>query len=160
MDETFTLSDLEKLSGAKRRSIQLWAERGAIIAEPGTEGANTGTHRQFSKTEAMIACLLHPFALRQMSIGELVKVGDALRNFLANKRARADIEIAMLRPDTPLYLMVNMSIKGRGGRAALVSLGPNVTADDAFAAVVNGLDKPESMTHVIKVNTYLRGTAA
>ncbi|QKC84384.1 hypothetical protein [Mesorhizobium sp. NZP2077] len=80
MQLEYTLADLTRIVGAKRRTIQLWAEAGAIKADDETERAGTGTHRRFSRREALIACLLKPFADYQMSIGFLIGIADSIRD--------------------------------------------------------------------------------
>ena len=69
--DSYTLADLERVTGAKRRSLQLWADAGVILAERGTNRAGTGKHRRFSRKQAIIACIIHGFASRQIAIGEL-----------------------------------------------------------------------------------------
>ncbi|WP_407153909.1 MerR family transcriptional regulator [Bradyrhizobium sp. STM 3557] len=80
--DRYSIGDLVEVTGAKRRSLQVWADRGVIIPEAGSGNAGTGVHRQFSRTEAMIACLIHPFAERQISIGELVTIAADLRRLI------------------------------------------------------------------------------
>jgi hypothetical protein len=78
----FTLADLTRITGAKRRTVQLWAEAGVILARADTERGGSGTHRRFSRDEAIVACVLRPFAERQMSIGEVLNVATAVRRQL------------------------------------------------------------------------------
>jgi hypothetical protein len=78
--QEYTLADLTKLTGAKRRTVQLWAEAGAIIADPGTDRAGTGTHRKFSHQEAIIALVINPLARLHVSIGDLLKVASSVRS--------------------------------------------------------------------------------
>ncbi|MHC6150549.1 MerR family transcriptional regulator [Bradyrhizobium elkanii] len=75
----YSLSDLVEATGAKRRSLQLWADRGVIRPIAGTANAGTGVHRLFSREEAALACLIHGFAMRQVSIGELVSISVLAR---------------------------------------------------------------------------------
>ena len=79
----FTLADLVRLTGAKRRAVQLWAEAGAIKADPMTERVGAGVHRTFSQDEAVIACFVAAFALDSAPIGRLILVGADMRAFLA-----------------------------------------------------------------------------
>lgn len=153
-DEFYTLADMVKFTGGTPRIVQHWAERGAIRAEPETEGANTGTHRRFSRTEAVIACILHGFARRKTAIGELIDIGEALRRFLARKDDREHIEMAM-EGDVPVYLMMT-STKPRAWKASLVTPANQKQAAAAFEEATSHLDADESMTHIIKLNTYLR----
>jgi hypothetical protein len=77
--EFFTLADLVKVTGAKRRSLQLWADAGVIKAVKGTHRAGTGTHRLFDPHEAIVACIVHAFALHQIAIGELLTISAGIR---------------------------------------------------------------------------------
>src|SRR5690349_8857885 len=75
----FTLSDLARITGAKPRSIQLWADAGVIRPAKSTQRAGSGTHRVFDRTEAMVACVIAFFAGRKVSIGGLVQVASQVR---------------------------------------------------------------------------------
>lgn len=78
----FTLAELTSVTGAKRRTVQLWAEAGAIRAEAATERAGTGVHRRFARSEAVVACMLASLSYLKMSIGELVQRGADLRKWI------------------------------------------------------------------------------
>jgi hypothetical protein len=78
----YTLADLAHITGAKRRSLQLWADARAIVAELPTDHAGTGVHRRFSRDEAIIACILSAFASHQISIGGLVQIAKSVRTYL------------------------------------------------------------------------------
>jgi hypothetical protein len=101
----YTLSDLTRLTGAKRRSVQLWAEGGAIRAEEGTERQGSGVHRTFSRDEAIIACILAPFAEMGAPIGRLIRIGNWLRERIL-KEQRKEIEAA-LSDLRPMFLSVH-----------------------------------------------------
>jgi hypothetical protein len=88
----FSLAQLVKVTGGKRRSVQLWAEAAAILAYPTTEKRGTGTHRKFSRVEAIIACVLNALAKRQVGIGELVRIGRGIRAFLNSGKSRVELE--------------------------------------------------------------------
>ncbi len=78
----YSLADLVRITGAKRRSLQLWADRGALQADAGTDAAGSGVHRSFSKEEAVIACVLDGFARQEVSIGNLCRVARGVRTYL------------------------------------------------------------------------------
>jgi hypothetical protein len=109
--DSYTLADLERVTGAKRRSLQLWADAGVIEAIRGTNRAGTGTHRRFSRREAIIACCIHGFALHQMAIGELFHVSLCLRVWfeVGQEQAPARVE-SIIRP----------AIKGEGDALLVV----------------------------------------
>ena len=81
----YTLADLTRFSKAKRRSVQLWAEAGAIVAETGTEREGSGVHRLFDRNEAIIACVLGALATHGITIGKLISAGDLLRQRLGGR---------------------------------------------------------------------------
>lgn len=83
-DADYTLADIVELTGAKRRSVQFWTEYGVIKADPTTEHMNRGTHRRFSKDEALIAAVVN-FVYTRMaySVGTLIRIAAALRAKIA-----------------------------------------------------------------------------
>jgi len=78
----YSLAEIVRLSNARPRSVQLWADAEAILANPSTEKRGTGIHRRFNRDEAIIACCLSGFARRQVGIGELKRIGKAIRLLL------------------------------------------------------------------------------
>src|SRR6266849_6509502 len=100
----YTLADVVRVSRAKRRSIQLWAEAGVIRAYSLTDRRGTGTHRRFSRDEAIIASVLNVFNRRQVAIGELQRLATGLRTFLNTGRNRKGIEDAIT--GQPRFLII------------------------------------------------------
>jgi DNA-binding transcriptional MerR regulator len=101
----YTLADIMRISGAKRRSIQLWAEAGVIRAYTSTERKGTGTHRRFNRDEVIIASIINVFSTRQVAIGELQRLAGGLRRFIAYGRNRQRIENAISEYE-PWYLII------------------------------------------------------
>jgi hypothetical protein len=89
--EEYSLADLVEITGAKPRSLQVWAERGVIIPIKNTAGAGTGVHRLFSRTEAIIACIIHPFSMRQMAVGELLNLSAAIRHHYSKRPSAYEV---------------------------------------------------------------------
>ena len=58
MDGTYTLADLEQITGANRYLIQEWARQGLLEPIERTKGAGRGVHRRFNKHEVELAVLL------------------------------------------------------------------------------------------------------
>jgi hypothetical protein len=75
-----TLSDISKATGAKPRTVQLWADAGVIVPEPGTDREGSGKHREFGKGEVIIACIVAPFAVDKMAIGGLLNIARTIRH--------------------------------------------------------------------------------
>lgn len=75
-----TLSEIASATGAKPRTVQLWADAGVIVAEPGTDREGSGRHREFGKGEVIIACIVAPFAVDKMAIGGLLNIARTIRH--------------------------------------------------------------------------------
>jgi hypothetical protein len=128
----YELSDIVRISGAPKRSILFWADRGALKADAGTDGAGSGKHRLFSKDEAVIACVLHGLASQSMSIGHLVRAAEALRSAIRWEKPR-DIMNYALRGDG-----MNLLIVDRVGRGYFYSdkLTGKVSLEETMAELV------------------------
>jgi hypothetical protein len=106
----YTLADLVRVTGAKRRSLQLWADAAVILADRSTDRAGTGTHRRFSRDEAIIACVIHAFALHQIAIGELFHIAIAVRFSIRSDYPEREIRDRAARDRD----ILEMSIRGEG----------------------------------------------
>ena len=103
-----TLAELADLVGAKRRTLQLWAEAGVIEAEPGTLRSGKGAYRRYARKEVIIACLVYAFARRlQSPIGVLTDLGSMLRTQLHAADAAAKIDEAIEDPENQLFLIAH-----------------------------------------------------
>ena len=81
MAETYTLVEVEEMTGAERFAIQLWAREGLLQPVAETQGAGRGKPRRFSLAEVELAALMGRLA----GYSSL----DALRVFAKKYRARA-----------------------------------------------------------------------
>lgn len=152
--DSYSLGDLVDVTGAKRRSLQLWADAGVIQPERGTKGAGTGTHRQFSRGEAIIACVIRPFAERQIAIGELGKISAALRRMM------------LVEPNTKVFasaiegdgdtMLICESWDEKGEREHKCNIA-QTAVDPRGSQKVYFLHhrKPNSMVMAIRLETYL-----
>ena len=80
-----SLSEVTRLTGAKSRSIQLWADAGILQPHEETRGAGTGTHRLFPKEEVIIAALLIPLASLGVQKRWLHLFADVVRSALKDR---------------------------------------------------------------------------
>lgn len=103
MKDDFTLADLVEITGAKRRTVQLWAEAGAIVAEADTERAGTGVHRRFGRSEAIVACVLNALSRLRISIGILKEIADVTRHVMHKDQAIDEFENCIAGRNT-MYL--------------------------------------------------------
>ena len=81
-DTLYTLSDLERRAGVKRRVLQIWGESGVLLPEGATAHGGKGVHRRFRASEAVIAVLVKPLAAANIQIGHLAGFAGALRQAL------------------------------------------------------------------------------
>jgi hypothetical protein len=78
----YTLSDLERRSGVKRRILQIWGETGVLVPEGATAHGGKGIHRRFPASEVIIAVLVKPLAAANIQVGHLAGLAGALRDGL------------------------------------------------------------------------------
>jgi hypothetical protein len=151
MDDTYSLRDLVEVTGAKPRSLQLWADRKVIHAVADTDDAGSGVHRRFSRDEAIIACMVHAFALRQISIGELKVIAQIFRSALRIPRTRAKVIDAVQGKGDTFF-----TYQWAGGEDAKESmLSFNISDEEITSRAFKFLKEPESMMMAIRLETYL-----
>jgi hypothetical protein len=152
--DSYTLADLVRVTGAKRRSLQLWADAGVIRAKRGTNRAGTGTHRLFSRDEAIVACIIHAFALHQISIGELLNIASVARTHPGSMVRRNFIDRAISGESDPV--MVFSSWRTEEGRVQF-EVGYSYAEHEELVgqSALHQLSKPEGFASVIKLRTYL-----
>lgn len=78
----WTLSEVAKRTGAKPRSLQLWADAGIVRPVEGTDRAGSGVHRRFDPEEVRLIALLVPLANWGVPIGWLLRFGREFRKVL------------------------------------------------------------------------------
>ena len=89
-DLTHTLSNIVDLTGAKPRSIQLWADAGVLSPISTSDRRGSGTHRRFRHREAEIAAIVAPLSRMGVSIGHLKRVANEIRKMRLWARRSGD----------------------------------------------------------------------
>ena len=79
---TYTIGDIVARTGAKERSVLMWADALAILPDGGTNRGGRGVHRQFKWRELEIAAVLAAVAPFRLPIGVMVQVGNIVRSGL------------------------------------------------------------------------------
>ena len=147
--QEYTLAELTRITGAKRRSVQLWAEAGVIRAKRETERRGTGTHRKFSRDEAVIACIIHAFAKQQMAIGTLLTISKVVRHWLGNARGQVESAIG----DRKNWFMVYQ----RSDAGPSIIIMDQQTNDRSVSFRAEGILKKGGFAAVILLNDCLAG---
>ena len=161
-----TLSEVVSLTGAKRRSVQIWGDRGVIQPVRGTEDAGTGVHRQFSIDEVRLVALLAPLSDLGLPVGWLryfsAEFRKALHRSAREHRDRADTRELLARA-------LHRAVANEGRNYLLFthkekSLWFEVITDDERAPIVNlglcfeaPLGSRERFMGVLDLNACLRG---
>jgi hypothetical protein len=78
-DAAYTVGDIVAKTGAKERSVLMWADALALWPNGGTNRAGRGVHRQFEWREVEVAAVLAAVAPFRLPIGVMVAVGSAVR---------------------------------------------------------------------------------
>jgi hypothetical protein len=154
----YSLADLARITGAKPRSVQLWADAGVVKAIPETERAGSGTHRQFTRDEAMIACIVAAFAERKVAIGGLIEIGEAIRSLPALKRrdSRLDFLGDAVRRSGENFMIAYWN--RRTGRAAINFVSSNrfPDAEPGFFELFKILKDDRRIADVVSLNACLK----
>jgi DNA-binding transcriptional MerR regulator len=157
----YTLAELEKATGAKRRALQFWTEAGVILAEKDTERAGRGVHRRYTQDEAAIACVVRAFAQLHLSIGELKAVSNIIRDGLQNENSRSTIESAIAGKRC-VYLIFQKAPESTFAWSLTIISEPidrTMTRDfkQSLTEAIQLLHNDNSFVSIILLNTYVKG---
>jgi hypothetical protein len=136
--ERYSLAEVVRRTGAKRRAIQLWADGGVIFSTIESDRAGTGNHRLFEAMEVQIAALLAPLANLSVQIGVLKRFAMVMRQSLFSRLPGAVPD--MLEEGTPIIgqVLVRAS-RGEGANWLLIAYSQDYinigTATDADGPV-------------------------
>ena len=162
----FSLSELAEVTGANRRALQFWTDRGVIFAEEDTEKAGRGTHRRYSISEASIASVVRGFAQRHISVGELVKISTSIRNNLANDKLFQISFFSGLIDKVPTFLASYVYQEDwrticveqdEEGKIEFLSFYNNAEIDAFDPAFDEVMQADDNMMIIIRLNSYLKG---
>lgn len=104
----YSASDVSRLAGAPLRSVRYWALTRVLEAVPSSDRAGTGHHRQFSREEVIIACIVQYFSTKGLQVGQLTKISKTLREEIftddvsvgyLNSAIRDEFKVFMIVPD-------------------------------------------------------------
>ena len=102
-DGMYRLSTVADIAKAKRRSVQIWAEAGALQASEETEREGSGVHRLFPESELKIAWAIARVAECGVDIGRLLVFSSALRRVIATLYAGKIIRLTFSFRPGKLY---------------------------------------------------------
>jgi hypothetical protein len=155
----YTVADIIKATGAKRRTVQFWADREIIRATKATQEGGPGVHRSFTRDELIIACLIHPLSLgwredQTRSVGELIQVASSIRMQLKHDFSREDFERA-IAGDGKFYLVITWLFGARSPPEYWVAEVPP-KGQLFFPAAMATLEQHPGRCEVLYLNDWLR----
>jgi len=140
----YSASDVARLSGAPLRTVRYWALTRVLEAAPESDRAGTGKHRQFSKQEVVIACIVQYFSSRGRQIGQLTDISKTLRAALLSDEWSWDCLNGAIRDAFKVY-MVLPDLGLEYGWISLYSTSPPIhngsPLSQAIVATINGVAK-------------------
>ena len=110
----YSAADVARLSGAPLRTVRYWALSRVLEAEPESDRAGTGKHRQFSKQEVLIACVVQYFSSRGLQVGQLTSISETLRAALVSDEWSLDCLNGAIRDEFRVYMSLPDSGLERG----------------------------------------------
>jgi DNA-binding transcriptional MerR regulator len=153
----YTVADIIKATGVKRRTVQFWADKGIIRPTKATQEGGHGVHRSFTRDEMIIACLIHPVSLgwrgdQTRSLGELKELATALRHLLKKSVTRDDFDDAIAGKGQ--FYLILMWIFGGGIETAV----QNAQTKDrlSFPGVLGRFKDNSGRGEVLYLNEWLR----
>jgi DNA-binding transcriptional MerR regulator len=155
---TYSVADVIKATGMKRRTIQFWADKGVIHATRPTQEGGSGVHRSFTRSEVIIACLIHPVSLgwrgdQTRSLGEIKEFASALRHLLRDpviRREEFDNAIA----DRGKFYLILTWVFGGGIETAIQMVDGKQKF--WFPGVIDRLEEQSGRSEVLYLNEWLR----
>jgi DNA-binding transcriptional MerR regulator len=158
---TYTVMDVIKAANIikaaplKRRTVQFWSDRGVIRADRETGGS--GDYRSFSRTELIIACIIHPLSIgwqgdQTRRISELKDLAKYLRPLIKRPPTCDDFENA-IAGNADFYLIVTWEFGG----GIVGSIEPIPTKGQIhFPGPMKSLEWQSGRSEVLYLNEWLR----
>jgi DNA-binding transcriptional MerR regulator len=153
---TYTVADVIKATGLKRRTIQFWADNGVIQATRATQEGGHGVHRSFMRSEVIIACLIHPVSLgwrgdQTLSLGEIKEFASAIRHLLRKSVTREDFDNAIA--DRGTFYLILTWVFGGGIETDIQMVDGK--GQLSFRGVVGQLERQSGRSEVLYLNEWL-----
>jgi len=148
------VADLIKATNASPRTIKFWVDQGLIRATKASEGGGHGVHRQFTRNELILACLLLPLSIgwrgdQTRTLSELKELAKEVRFVIAIEQECIEKAIEGRRP---YYLVLTWIFEG--GISSWVT--PTHYAKELyFPGVIGELEENPGRAEVLYLNQWL-----
>jgi hypothetical protein len=101
------LSDITRITGGNRRTLQFWAEQGVLRSTRQHEGS--GIPREFDDHEIVVACIVNGLSSQGVPISKLVGAANSVREYLRLPIYRASFNDAIEGRGINLLLLASYS---------------------------------------------------
>lgn len=148
------MADLIKATKVSPRTIKFWVDQGLIRATKASEGGGHGVHRQFTRNELILACLLLPLSIgwrgdQTRALSELKELAKQVRFVIATEQECIERAIAGRRP----YYLFLTWIFG-GGISSWVT-PTHYVKELCFPGVIGELEENPGRAEVLYLNQWL-----
>jgi DNA-binding transcriptional MerR regulator len=104
-----TLSDITRITGGNRRTLQFWAEQGVLRSTRQHEGS--GVPREFDDSEVVVACVVNALSSQGVPVGKLTAAADGIRRHLVPPIEREIFNDAIAGQGVNLLLLTSYFAK-------------------------------------------------
>jgi hypothetical protein len=108
-----TLSDITRITGGNRRTVQFWAEQGVLRSTRQHEGS--GVPREFDDREVIVACVVNGLSSQGVPVGKLIAAANGVRSHLVPPINREMFNDAIAGQGVNLLLLATYSAKSDVG---------------------------------------------
>jgi DNA-binding transcriptional MerR regulator len=152
---TYTVADLIKATETNPRTIKFWVDHGLIRATKASEGGGHGVHRQFTRNELILACLLLPLSIgwrgdQTRTLSELKAIAEQLRLVIAVEKECIEKAIEGRKP---YYLVLTWIF---GGEINSWVTPTHHVKEMYFPGVIGDLEERPGRAEVLYLNQWLR----
>lgn len=91
-----------------RRTVQFWADQGALIPLEDTAGQGRGRQRVFDRSEVSIAAILSECAALKLPVSVLKSVADMMRDAMRTDAPNREVVDAAFAGETETYIAIRL----------------------------------------------------
>jgi DNA-binding transcriptional MerR regulator len=152
------LSDLTRITGGNRRTLQFWAEQGVLRS--GRQHEGSGVRREFDDGEVIVACAVNGLSSQGVPIGKLIAAAWGVRSHLVSPIHREMFNDAITGQGVNLLLLATYSAKSDGGpkETSEVSMFSDTRSDSNLEDTIKFLITSDLIGFVcVNLNACLAG---
>jgi hypothetical protein len=155
-DSLHNLSDITRITGGNRRTLQFWAEQGVLRSTRQHEGS--GVPREFDDHEVVVACIVNGLSSQGVTISKLVGAANSIREYLRISIYRAMFNDAIDGRGINLLLLASYSGQNAQKWMLETSLFSDTWTDGNLESSIGLLITPDFLAFLsVNLNACLSG---